>query len=266
MTTITPDSQDRGYWQVEPRNEADGSPDIYFKVIKPGCPAEMQSFKADIERALSTVRAIYARQNDTAKRHEAISKLTALAQLGLVGVSPAISEASSGLSLFQSDIVSREAGRIKNEYMVQLGKWAFFISALCAVAYILFSIWPSLPIVPVYRYRNILLVIVGCMAGAWASFASRKVVLAFDDLASLEEDKLDPPVRLVFAGVLTVILVLVFSTGFAQVVIGGFDAGKVLKSGSIALLFGTLAGLAEKALPAAIMQRANTFITRDDVK
>ncbi len=266
MTAVPPDPPGRGYWAVEPRMEEGGLPDIYFKVITPGCPAEMLALKGDIERTLSSLQAIYARAVDRSKLEEGTAKLIKLAQLGLVGPAAATPEAVAALTMFKHDMVSREAGRIKNDYMLRLGRWALAFASICAIAFFVFDRWQFLPPTQLYRYRNVFLVLTGCMAGAWASFASRKVALAFDDLAVLEDDKLEPPLRLIFAGVLTVILVLVFCTGFAKVVIGGFDVSRVLSSGSVAILIGALAGLGEKALPAAMMQRATTFISHDDGK
>jgi hypothetical protein len=255
------DTQDRGYWAVEPRTEADGRPDIFFKIVKPGSPAEQQSLKGDIERALSICHSIYASPDSTAKRDEAAAKLLKLAQVGLVGTDPATAEAAAALLVFKADIVNREAGRVKNDYMVKLGGWALAFGVVCAILFYIFDRWPWVPAPQLYQYRNFLLILCGCMAGAWASFASRKVILSFEDLAALEEDRLEPPIRLLFAAVLTTILALIFVTGFGNVVVGGFDASDVLRSGSIATLTGALAGLAEKALPAAMMQRASSFLS-----
>ncbi len=102
------------------------------------------------------------------------------------------------------------------------------------------------------------------MAGAWASFASRKVKLGFSDLAALEEDRIEPGLRLLFAGVLTIILALIFTPGVADIHVGDFRASSILGSGSVALLIGSFAGLAEKALPSAVMARANSVITATD--
>lgn len=266
MTDPEPAPEFRGYWAVEPRNEEDGTPDIYFKVVAGGCPADLLTLKGDIERTLSSALSIYNRAVDRPKLNEAAAKLTKLAQLGLVGPKPATPEAAAALQMFKLDVVNREAGRIKNDYMLLLGRWALGFGVACAIAFFVFDHWPNLPPPQIYRYRNVFLVLGGCMAGAWASFASRKVSLSFDDLAALEDDKLEPPLRLAFAGVLTTVLILVFCTGFANVVIGSFNGSRVLSSGSVAVLIGALAGLAEKALPAAIMQRATAFISASDGK
>jgi hypothetical protein len=50
------------------------------------------------------------------------------------------------------------------------------------------------------------------MAGVRLSFGARKTSIRFEDLHILEEDRLEPLVRLVFAGLLTLVLALLFST------------------------------------------------------
>jgi hypothetical protein len=99
------------------------------------------------------------------------------------------------------------------------------------------------------------------MVGAWASFATRKVILSFRDLVALEEDRVEPQLRLLFTGLLTVILSLIFLTGVADVEVGSFQASSLLDSGTVALLLGAFAGLAEKALPSAVLSRASSVIT-----
>jgi hypothetical protein len=119
---------------------------------------------------------------------------------------------------------------------------------------------------PGYDLRNYFLLWVGCMAGAWCSFASRKVILTFFDLSRLEEDRVDPPLRLIFAGLLTGILGLIFATGFANVTVGTFNGATFLHSGTTALLIGALAGIAEQALPGAITQKAQTILNLNAAK
>ncbi len=97
------------------------------------------------------------------------------------------------------------------------------------------------------------------MIGVWCSFAARKAILTFFDLARIEEDRLDPPLRLIFSGLLTFILGLIFLTGFANVVVGTFQGAHFIHDGAVALLIGALSGIAEKALPVAILQRAQTI-------
>ena len=245
-----------GYWAVERRRGEDDQPDIFFRVLKSGCPTEQQQLKNEIERTLSALKTIYV---PGSKFNEAFAKLLSLAQVGLVGATPATSVAEAALDSLKNEIVDREAGRVKNGYMVKLGKWAL---AFCAVGILLYwLVGINCAWIPrqVRANQNFLLLWSGCMVGVWCSFASRKVIMSFFDLARIEEDRIDPPLRLIFSGLLTSILGLIFVTGFANIVVGTFEGAKFINDGSVALLIGALSGLAEKALPGALMQRAQTI-------
>lgn len=250
-----------GYWGVEPRDGEDGTPDINFRVFKPGAPQDQRDLKSEAERALTILKALYRRQIDGAKLKETVAKLVALCQVGLVGPNASPAVAIDALRALEADIVEREAGPIKNQYMRKLGAWALGFAAIGFLAYLVCDQNPEAIIDQVYRYRTVFLVWTGSMAGAWASFASRKVTLSFADLIALEEDRIEPPLRLIFVGVLTTILALVFTTGVADVEVGTFKASLLVHSGSIATLLGAFAGLAEKVLPSAVMSRANSVIT-----
>lgn len=247
-------------WTVFGREGRDGSPDIEFRVEHPDAPLEQRELKAAVERALAVVKVLYRAEADRPKLDEAVAKLVALAQVGLVGprASPLI--AGDALRAFESEVTDRESGPVKNAYMRTLGAWAALFGGTTVAVFFFCDCFPNAPFEQVYRYRNIFLVWAGCMAGAWASFASRRVTLAFGDLVALEEDKVEPPLRLLFAGTLTVVLSLVFVTGMADVQIGAYRASALLGSGSIAFLTGAFAGLAEKALPSAVLARAETVI------
>jgi hypothetical protein len=250
-----------GYWIVAEREGNDGQKDIHFKVVAPGCPSEQQTLKNRVERTLSNLRVIYAAGDP--KFNEAFAKLLSLSQVGLVGAKASVAVAEAALDSLQAEIVDREAGRVKNDYMLKLGYWALSFGCTSTALYFLLDNYGSLFPRQFFHYRTFFLLWTGCMIGAWCSFASRNVVLTFFDLGQLEEDRIDPPLRLIFAGLLTSVMGLVFVTGFANVVIGTFEGAKILHSGSIALLAGALSGMAEKALPAAVMRRAQSLFKSD---
>ncbi len=249
----------RTFWRVEPRMSEDGTPDINFCVEKAECPQEQRELKSAVERALTVVKALYSHKDDK-KLTEAVAKLVSLSQVGLVGpnASPAI--AMDALRALEADIVEREAGPIKNAYMRKLGFWAAILGGGTFASYLIMQAFPYLSFPQIQAKRNVLLVWTGCMAGTWASFATRKVSLAFSDLIALEEDRIEPQLRLLFTGTLTVILSLIFITGLADVQIGSFEASLLKSSGSVALLIGAFAGLAEKALPSAVLSRADNVL------
>jgi hypothetical protein len=250
-----------GFWGVEPREATDGTPDINFLVFKTNAPPDQRELKAEAERALTVVKALYRKPDDHSKLNEAVAKLVALCQVGLVGANASPAVAMDALRALEADIIEREAGPIKNQYMRKLGGWALGFGAAGMAAYLLCQHFPSIPFEEFYRYRTVFLVWVGSMAGAWASFASRKVMLSFTDLVALEEDRVEPQLRLIFTGTLTTILALVFATGVADVEVGSFKASALVHSGTVALLLGAFAGLAEKVLPSAVMSRATSVIT-----
>lgn len=249
------------FWAIEPRIGEDGAPDINFKVLKSGSPHSQRELKNQAERVLSIIKILYSHPENKVKLHEEVTKLIALCQVGLVGKDASPEVGHDALRSLEADILEREEGRIKNRYMRKLGAWAAFFSVIGVSLYFSYNHIICLPFDEIYRYRNVFLVWSGAMVGAWASFASRKVRLTFSDLVAVEEDRIEPPMRLIFTGVLTVILSLVFVTGLADIQVGEFRASGLVSSGTVALLLGAFAGLAEKALPSTVMSRANSVIS-----
>jgi hypothetical protein len=257
-----------GWWTVAREGGESGEmQDIFFgRTNKPDAPPELLELRNRVDATLCNLQLIYAEARQRAVFDDAFDKLVSLAILGLTGKDPAVREANAALDSLQSEVTNREAGRIKNGYMLTLGKWALGFGVVLSLLYFLCTYNKEVPPGEIYRYRRTFLVLTGCMAGAWASFASRKVVLGFFDLANLESDRIDPALRLIFAGALTTFLVLIFSTGFATLKIGDFIAADAISSGSTALLLGALCGLSEQALPAAMMARAKSFLDAGQAK
>lgn len=249
-----------GFWVVEPRVAEDGTPDINFRVLKAGAPVDQRELKNSVERALTIVKALYKRAADKAKLQDAIAKLISLSQVGLVGAAASPTVALDALRALEADILERESGPIKNQYMRKLGGWAASFGVIALLVYFYCFYYPDRVPPQVSNYRNVFLVWAGCMAGAWASFASRKPILSFSDLVALEEDRIEPALRLVFTGILTIIFTIIFTTGLADIKVGGFHTSSILKSGSVSFLLGAFAGLAEKTLPSAVLSRANNII------
>lgn len=243
--------------------------DIWFGIKKAGAAKELQALKARIERTLSSLRLIFSVENVGAQQaarnranfDTAFEKLLSLAAIGLSTAQPDPAIAAAALDALQSEIVDREAGRMKNAYMVRLGIPALISSTFFAAMFFLYEYiekdlrWPA----EIFAHRHVFLVLSGCMAGTWASFAARKVVLGFLDLAALEQDRLNPGMRLAFTGILTVFLTLVVITGMLDIVVGGFHASAIVRSGTVSLLFGAFTGLTEQTLPAALFDRAKNF-------
>jgi len=98
--------------------------------------------------------------------------------------------------------------------------------------------------------------ICGYRLGVWLSFGTRKPVLKFEDLHILEEDRLEPVVRLVFTGVLAGTVALLFFLHVVDVTLGALSTDQIAGNGWAALLFGILSGVGEKALATNVSHQA----------
>ena len=112
----------KGFFKVfrDPENPND----IHFQQIDLSddekIPEEQLKLRDDVDNAKTTIRMLFA--NEQGKFEEYFKSLLALAQLGLVGSSANPDLATRALSSLKQEILIREGGRIKNQYMRELGK------------------------------------------------------------------------------------------------------------------------------------------------
>jgi hypothetical protein len=186
---------------------------------------------------------------------EYVRKLAGIGRLGLEG--PHVQLANLALDGLKNEFVTAEAGRIKNTYIIGLGLAAGVAAFVFLVIYvgiqlniITFDFW--------VLHKAFLLAAMGAALGTWLSFSIRRVTLSFNDLAMLEEDLLDPSIRVAFVVSLTLVACLLFWTGATNIEIGNLKTSHF--AGATAFLVGAFAGLSERALATAISGRAAAFI------
>jgi hypothetical protein len=197
-------------------------------------------------------------------REEYMGKLVEIGKLGLQN--PHVELGNLALNGFRADFVAQEAGRIKNSYLRSLGLTGGLVAAaffgvyglVKAGGYDANGFWNT--------HWVFLFAGAGAAIGTWLSFSIRRVTLGFDDLGILEEDRLDPSVRVIFVVALTMVICLLFWTGAMNLEIGNLktsglvDPSSKLPLGAIALLIGIFCGIAERALATAISGRAAAFV------
>lgn len=235
------------------------SRDIHFEVASVDIsqiPEEQLRLRDEVDRTLTVLRAAFSESKDECRFEEYYRSLLSIAQTGLVGESAQPKLAESALATFRNDIVAREAGIIKNRYMKTLGKRAFLIG----IGPLLVSLFLSQVVSQMEPFSNFLLLWTGCMAGVWLSFGARKKIIRFEDLQVLEEDRLEPTIRLIFAGLLTIIFGLLFSTKAVSVHVGAINSNDFTSNSQIALLMGLILGFSETALPSALSSHAANFL------
>jgi hypothetical protein len=213
------------------------------------------------QRVERSLRARLGYPNKSAQRQAQILKeefLENLHRIAVIGLEYEFTElAQLALAELRNDFFVLEAGRIKNSYVRWLGAWAGAAALVLVAAYVAinssFFDWKW-----GHDHRNFLLAGCGAAAGTWASFSIRQVQFSFDDLVMMEENSLDPPVRVLFVFVLTMAACLLFWNSAINIEIGGLKTSPDVfrGSGSVALLIGLFAGLSERALATAISGRA----------
>ena len=232
--------------------------DIHFQQseLKDGevIPDDQLELRDKIDSALTTIRILFEDQRE--RFEEYFRPLLSLAQLGLVGNSanPALSQRA--LDSLKFEIVSREGGTIKNGYMKKLGL-ASLILGLPAVflGILIRNFAPDLN-----TLESFLFLWTGCMAGVWLSFGARKIQINFEELGILEQDRLNPSIRLIFAGLLTLIIGLLIATRTLVLQLGDFTTANLTSDIKAQLLIGALCGISEQALSSKVSQHAKDFL------
>lgn len=197
-------------------------------------------------------------------REEYMGKLVEIGKLGLQN--PHVELGNLALRGFRADFVAQEAGRIKNTYLRSLGLTAGIVALAFFIFYILVTRNPQDTIGFWNTHWVFLIAGAGAAIGTWLSFSIRRVTLSFDDLGILEEDRLDPGIRIIFVVALTIVVCLLFWTGAMNLEIGNLktsglaDPTSKLPLGAISLLIGIFCGIAERALATAISGRAAAFV------
>lgn len=256
--------------------------DIRIDVRDVRIPEDKQRFKVDIDQAATVVKATIAgseseqlprplrwlarvadfaqtqqRIDPQQKLSEYLRALAGIARVGLMNVDTTQTPfAALALNGFKAEFVAREAGVVKNNYVLRLGLHAL-AALLVAVAFYLIARHMADGSL-MFRFRNFFVLVAGAAVGTWLSFSIRRVELGFNDLANLENDRLNPGLRVLFIIALTTVVGLLFWTKAVTVGVGEFQSNFQM-SGTHAALIGALSGIAERAMATAVGRRAEDF-------
>lgn len=255
---------------VRPNDPGQNSTELYIEISPDragdGPSAEQNALYASLQSAENVVKAVCQRMRDgnAGKREEKradvlqdafIRKLAGIGRVGLQG--PDVQLANLALNGLRTEFVMHEAGRVKNTYLTRLG----VVAAIAATIFLLGYAAIDLGVVALRFWtihKTFLLAAAGAAIGTWLSFSIRRVSLSFEDLGVLEEDLLDPALRVVFVVAMTITACLLFWNSAINIEIGALKTAGLI--GSKALLVGIFCGIAERALATAISGRAATFM------
>jgi hypothetical protein len=237
--------------------------EIYFTIRSDwegDVPDDQVELHQSIEQACLVLRNMFG--DDDPRFSTYFAPLLALSQAGLVGPMAQPKIAKQALQDWKANVLAREAGRVKNGHMKILGLRAIYLGVPAFASAIVLSVYTTAS----SEIINLLCLWGGCMAGVWLSFGIRKTVLRFEDLHIPEEDRLEPAVRLLFAGILTVFIGLLFITKAVSVTVGAISSSQLSTDLRIAIILGMVCGISELALSSTVTQQASRFVNFEKVK
>ena len=233
--------------------------DISFQVnstMDSVIPKDQQELYVKAESACNIIKALENTDKQTKKKY--FDKLLSLSQVGLVANPAQTETAEFALMKLKDEIVLVEGKRIKNHYMKYLGIDALIIGAIASVVLgicFYFTRWIGC--------ISVLCIIIGALTGTWVSFGARKFEIEFEDLASLEKDKMTPVIRLIYIAVASLIFARLMSVGLIDVKIGNVDISKAFTDIKPALVIGVLCGLVESKIGIQVYNKAVSLLVDD---
>jgi hypothetical protein len=161
------------------------------------------------------------------------------------------------LEAFKEEFVAMEADMVKNQYLRSLGHRALLAALGFGLGWgVCVTVAARLTIAA--NIAPFLLAAVGACAGTWLSFAIRRVVLSFNDLAAVEDDRMSPVARILFVVGLAWLIGLFLESGVIKAQINSISVD-LSHSNFLVLLIGIMCGIAERALAGALGKRSEEF-------
>lgn len=250
--------------QRDPNNPRD----INFQIrpnISISIPDDQLDLKDEIEQSLIVLRAIYLPTDP--RFDEYFQAFLSAAQGGLVGDNAHPNVALRSIRALKEEISSREGGAIKNRYVKSLLREAAIFGAIGYILSVLFlngmTIYGTILIPASTSISAFCLLWLGCMAGVWVSYGVRNPTVEYNSLHMPERDRLEPRIRLIFTGTLTMIFGLMVALKVIVVQIGGVQgpsSDQFLSNWMMAVFLGAICGLSEMALPTTMLSKATTLL------
>lgn len=230
--------------------------DISFQVnstMTDDIPKNQQELYVKAESACNIIKALEHTDKQIKKKY--FDKLLSLSRVGLVANPAQTETAEFALMKLKEEIVLVEGRRIKNHYMKLLGLDALIIgmiASMVAEVCFYFTGWSWC--------ISALCIIIGALAGTWVSFGARKFEIEFEDIASLENDKMTPVIRLIYIAITALIFALLMNVGLIDVKVGNVDISKAFTSIKPALVIGILCGLVESKIGIQVYKKAVSLL------
>lgn len=220
-------------------------------------PEDQQALVISVQDSLATVKLIYPRQSE--QYEKTFMSLFHIAKIGVEGEGAQPELAVKALTQFKKEIVDRESGKIKNQYLKRLGVRAFQFALPALIIAIVLEIvhakFGHIRFAGLEYAANIFLVWTGTMIGVWLSFAISRTTIGFEDLAIIEKDRLEPALRLIFTGLLALIFAFLFAKNAIELKLGSLSSHDLVNDSVTAFLIGTILGINEKIIGSSLTKK-----------
>lgn len=193
----------KGFFLVRsnPEEKFDIKCELHSEFAKEDIPEKQQELYVEVESTNNVIKSLHNTKDETKSKY--FNKLLSLSQAGLVGETAQPELALKSLTKLRDEMVLVEGQRIKNEYMKSLGEKAVTLGALVFLAYL-----GTLTFEKLQPFSMYFLAAIGAFTGTWISFGARKFSITFEQLSLLEEDMMNPWIRLVYIGVCSIVFLL----------------------------------------------------------
>jgi hypothetical protein len=158
--------------------------------------------------------------------------------------------ALEALEQIRGYVISLTGRRIVNRYLAYLAAWAVGGAVVLGGVVELLARPRVVPDLRGYGW-----VLMGSMAGAWASVANRRREISFEEIPEFLDFRLEPFVRMLFVAVIATIVALGVQKELVTVSFGSLKFSTFAASAGKALLLGLIAGVSERALSVRLIKR-----------
>ena len=223
-------------------------------------PDDQRKISHEVYVVRNTLKFLYERKQRLATiaekdYEEFIERVKQAARVGCTGVNVDTVLAATALDDIRGDVVQRYGRKIAFHYLLVLAAWA---AGGILLGFIVIGTlrWSGLEALSGYGY-----LLIGSMVGAWLSVASSRWEIAFDGIPEFMDMSAEPPVRLLFVGLLAMTFGLFLQLGIIPIKIGEVSLKTFNAMPQWALLLGIIAGVGERALSMQLLTRAKQVFT-----
>lgn len=251
----------KGYFVVSsnPDEQFDINCSLHPEYAKETVPIDQETLYVEVESTNNVIKSLHNTEDEVKTKY--FNKLLSLAQAGLIGKTAQPRLALKSLNKLKDEMILIEGRRIKNDYMKKLGIEAFIFSIITFIAYLLFQYHETTQIFSMY-----FLAFIGALLGTWISFGARKFNITFDQLSLLEEDMMEPAIRLIYIGVCAIVFMLFLNIQLISFGIGNVSTLTIKENCEIQLSIGVLCGLIESKIGINIYQKAVNILSNEQTK